>query len=81
MPLLTYCWLRYDTYMMKDKAMDNVTWSGKCNEFGQRIVKTHLRSPKDSTLLHLVVSDFNIGGTRTFTKLFLRIVVINSHYC
>ena len=63
---LIYCWLRYDTYLMKDKAVDNVTWSEKCNEFGQRIVKTHLRSPKDSTLLHLAVSDFGIGGKSTF---------------
>jgi len=63
---LIYCWLRYDTYMLKDKVSGTVTWSEKCNEFGERIVKTHLRSPKDSTLLHLAVSDFSIGGKSTF---------------
>lgn len=63
---LIYCWLRYDTYMLKDKASGIVTWSEKCNKFGQRIVNTHLRSPKDSTLLHLAVSNFGIGGKSTF---------------
>lgn len=63
---LIYCWLRYDTYMMKDEMPDVVTWSEKCNEFGQRAVKTHLRSLKNSTLLHLAVSDFGIGGKSTF---------------
>ena len=63
---LIYCWLRYDTYLMKDKAVHNMTWCEKCNEFGQRIVKTHLRSLKDSTLLHLAVSDFGTGGKTSF---------------
>ena len=63
---LIYCWLRYDAYMMKDKVQDTVTWSEKCDEFGRRIVKTYLHSPKDSTLLHLAVSDFGIGGKSTF---------------
>lgn len=67
---LIYCWLRYDTYnplyMRKDKVLDTVTWSDECDKFGQRIVKTHLHSPKDSTLLHIAVSDFSIGGKSTF---------------
>ena len=63
---LSYCWLRYDAYMLKDKAYDSITWSEKCNDFGERMVKTHLRSLKDSTLLHLAVSDFDIGGKSKF---------------
>ena len=63
---LSYCWLRYDAYMLKDKAYDSITWSEKCHEFGERMVKTHLRSLKHSTLLHLAVSNFEIGGKSKF---------------
>jgi len=59
---LVYIWLRYDTYMLKDNTM----WSEKCSQFGQRLVSSHLHSPKGSTLLHIAVSDFSIGGKSTF---------------
>ena len=59
---LVYIWLRYDTYMLKDIRM----WSEKCSQLGQRLVSSHLHSPKGSTLLHMAVSDFSIGGKSTF---------------
>ena len=59
---LVYIWLRYDTYMLKDGTM----WSEKCSQLGQRLVSSHLHSPKCSTLLHMAVSDFSIGGKSTF---------------
>ena len=59
---LVYIWLRYDTYMLKDTTM----WSEKCSQLGQRLVSSHLHSPKGSTLLHMAVSDFSIGGKSTF---------------
>ncbi|XP_065897906.1 protein fem-1 homolog A-like [Dysidea avara] len=59
---LVYIWLRYDTYMLKD----NRKWSEKCSQLGQRLVSSHLYSPKGSTLLHMAVSDFSVGGKSTF---------------